>query len=515
MSLSGGRVDTPRTWRPMLVGGRAIGDRLASALSRIGLAHLLLLAASLRLAAAAIATPAHPDEVFQYLETAHRLLFSHGVVTWEWRAGMRGWLLPLLVSVPMGLGAWLDPHGALYLMLPRLVMVGVSLVTVVVAWNLGERVSRLHAQVAGFVAAIWYEFVYFAPHVMSETAAIALILPAALLLMERGRWTAWRLALAAALLASAAALRFQYLPAIGVLVGVCCAADLRRCWWPLLLGGLAGLAPSAVCDLAMGSAPFAWIVENFRLNIVENRAASFSSSGPFGYIGEAWPRLALWAVPLLVLAGVGARRYPALAWMAIANLVFHSMVAHKEYRFILLSVLVAVLLAAIGTVDWAAAVARRDGAEASRAKLRFLCIVWVIASVSCCVGGFRSQWMKFQPEMDLYARLRGDPALCGLAVYRHDFSTTGGYAYLHRATPMAYIADEDSARPSADLARSAAGFNTVMTAATHASELPSQYRALACEGRGGARICVYRRPGACRDAASHFAINAVLQRLDQ
>jgi GPI mannosyltransferase 3 len=515
MSLSADRDDTPGTWRPMPSSPLALRDRLTSAISRVGLPHLLLLALALRLAVAAIATPAHPDEVFQYLETAHRVLFKHGVVTWEWRAGIRGWLLPLLVAVPMGLGSWLDPHGALYLTLPKLVMVGLSLVTVAAAWKLGERVSRVHAQVAGFVAAIWYEFIYFAPHVMSETAAIALILPAALLLIDRQRWTAWRLALAAALLANAAALRFQYLPAIGVLVMACCIADLRKSWWPLLLGGLAGLAPSVVCDLAMGSTPFAWILENFRLNIVENRAAAFSSSGPFGYAGEVWPRLALWAVPLVVLAAFGARRYPALAWMALANLVFHSAVTHKEYRFILLSVLVAVLLAAIGTVDWAAAVARKDGTEAGRAKLRFLCIVWVIASVSCGAGGFRSQWVKFQPEMDLYTRLRGDPALCGLAVYRHDFPTTGGYTYLHRATPMLYFTGEDPVHPWAGLAQSAGGFNTIMTPAVYAAELPGQFKTLACEGRGAKRVCLYRRPGACTAADPHFAINTVLQRIDQ
>ena len=28
---------------------------------------------------------AHPDEVFQYLEPAHRLVFGQGIVTWEYR----------------------------------------------------------------------------------------------------------------------------------------------------------------------------------------------------------------------------------------------------------------------------------------------------------------------------------------------------------------------------------------------------------------------------------------------
>lgn len=460
------------------------------------------------------ATPVHPDEVFQYLETAHRLLFGQGVVTWEWREGIRGWLLPWLTAGPMGLGAALAPHGGLQVVLPNLTMVLVSLVTVAIAWRLGMRVSRLHAQVAAFVAAVWYEFIYFAPHVMSETASIALILPAAALLLDRERWTPPRLAFAAFLLANAAALRFQHLPAIAVLVVACCLLDLRRCWLPLLIGGLIGLVPSAVSDLAMGQLPFAWIVENFRLNIGENRAAAFSASGPFGYAAEIWPRLLAWVIPLLAFAYVGARRYPALASMAIANLVFHSMVAHKEHRFILLSAVVAVILAAIGTVDWVEHIRRRDGDAAARSKLRFICVVWLIASVSCSLGPFRSQWLKFRPEMQLYAHLRDDPQLCGIAVYRHHFTLTGGYAYLNRDVPMLYFSP-DTPQPAADLAVNTAAFNTIMTRADFAAEVPQAYRQIACDGKGELRICLLRRPGPCAETGQAFAINAVLARLGQ
>jgi phosphatidylinositol glycan class B len=497
---------------PAPAGKSSLGNRFLSAMSHVALPQLLLLAVLLRLAMTMGATPVHPDEVFQYLETAHRVLFGQGVVTWEWRDGIRGWLLPLLVSVPMGVGAALDPKGALYLILPNLMMIAASLVTVVVAWRMGERISRLHAQVAGFVAAIWFDFIYFAPHVMSETASIAFILPAALLLMDRERWTGRRLASAAALLASAAAIRFQYLPAIGALVAACCISDLRKCWRPLLLGGLAGLAPSILSDAAMGSIPFAWGLENFRLNIVENRAASFSSSGPLGYLGEAWIHMTFWLVPLLVLAAVGARRYPALAWMAGVNLIFHSAIAHKEYRFILLSVLATVFLAAIGTAEWVSAVERRESVEAARRKLRVVCVVWGLASVSCSVGLVYAQLVNVNPEMDLFARLRSDPSFCGVAVYRDHFTRTGGYAYLHRATPMLYFINADSAQPWADLAQNAGAFNTIMTPAKLVSELPNTFTQTICEGRVQSRVCLYRRPGACTDAGGRFAINAVLLR---
>jgi len=491
------------------------GVSLSRLFVRVGLPHLLILALALRLCALAIATPAHPDEVFQYLETAHRLVFGQGVVTWEWRYGMRGWLLPLLVAGPMWLGGVLAPGSGLYLFLPKFVATLASLSVVWVAWRLGERLSRLHAQVAGFVAAIWFEFVYFAPHVMSETAGVLLILPAAWLLVDKARWSTPRLVLASALLAAAVTIRFQYAPAVAALAVAACLFDIRRCWLPLLVGGAVGLLPSILADLAMGATPFAWVLENVRLNLIENRAANYSVSGPLGYLGEAWPRTALWAVPLIGLAAIGARRYPALAWMAVVNLVFHSLIAHKEYRFILLSVAATVLLAAIGTADWVAHVERKDGPKPARERLSFLLVVWVLASITCSLGAFRSQWLMLRSEMQLYTRLRDDPALCGLAVYRHHWAITGGYAYLHRATPMLLFEDQDVGRPAANLAANTPAFNTIMADPAYAPQLPAGFGEIGCEGRESDRMCLYRRPGACMVSASPFDANNMLQRLDQ
>lgn len=36
-----------------------------------------------------------PDEHWQSLEVAHRLVFGYGHQTWEWTAGIRSWLFPL------------------------------------------------------------------------------------------------------------------------------------------------------------------------------------------------------------------------------------------------------------------------------------------------------------------------------------------------------------------------------------------------------------------------------------
>ncbi|KAA6418323.1 MAG: Alg9-like mannosyltransferase family, partial [Trebouxia sp. A1-2] len=41
----------------------------------------------------------NPDEYWQCLEVAHHLAFGYGYKTWEWAAGLRGYLHPLLFAV--------------------------------------------------------------------------------------------------------------------------------------------------------------------------------------------------------------------------------------------------------------------------------------------------------------------------------------------------------------------------------------------------------------------------------
>ncbi len=122
---------------------------------------ILIAGAVLRVAAFDPYSAHHPDETIQYLEQAHRLVFGHGVVPWEFRYDIRSWLIPLALAGPMQLGEWLSPGGTLYLTLPRALVALANLVPIVAAWFLGARSSRQHAIAAMAVAALWVECVLF------------------------------------------------------------------------------------------------------------------------------------------------------------------------------------------------------------------------------------------------------------------------------------------------------------------------------------------------------------------
>src|SRR3546814_12644275 len=142
----------------------------------------MVLGIVLRIAATWPMSMHHPDEVIQYLEQAHRLVFGYGVIPWEYRYGMRQWLLPLLLAGPMKLGDLIAPASDLYVMLPRMAVAMQSLSIMAAALKLGNRISRLPGLVARLVPDIWFEYVHFAAHTMTDPLTTAVSLYASVLL---------------------------------------------------------------------------------------------------------------------------------------------------------------------------------------------------------------------------------------------------------------------------------------------------------------------------------------------
>lgn len=481
-------------------------------------AAALVAACALRAAAALVPSMAHPDEVFQYLEQAHRLVFGYGIVPWEYRYNMRSWLVPLALSPFMRLGHWLSPEGMLYLLLPKLTVAALSLSLLPAAYSLGARISRTHGLVALVVAAIWFEFVYFGAHVLTEMAAVAMILPAAALLLVEPP-AARRIAIAGALLGLGAILRFHYLPAIGVLALLSCRLDFRRRWLPLASGGLIALALGALVDLGMGQAPFAWLVENIHQNIVANRSADFGVSGPLEYIEMYMRRWGIWLIPILLLLLPVIGRYRPLFWMAVANLAVHSLIGHKEYRFVLLTTAIFVLLAAIGSVEWLRRLQPHLPARGARLAPVLLVLVWGGASAALGAGEqMQPRWSAFSAAFKASMSLRHVPNLCGVAVQDLPYWESGGYSHLHRPVPL-FLLDRRQ------IGGTAAAFNAIVAPA--AAPPPSPYRSWSChalpnEGPssghlfGTSRVCSYVRDGGCNAAgAEDRRMERLMQRADQ
>src|SRR5438445_9338091 len=81
-----------------------------------------------------------PDEIYQSLEPAHRLVFGYGIVPWEFIDGARNWAFPAFVAGLFQVGRLFgdDPRG--YLGLTRLAFSAIGIATAVGSY----RLARVH-----------------------------------------------------------------------------------------------------------------------------------------------------------------------------------------------------------------------------------------------------------------------------------------------------------------------------------------------------------------------------------
>lgn len=484
---------------------------------------IMLTGLVLRLAALWPLSMHHPDELIQYAEQAHRLEFGYGAVPWEYRVGMRSWLVPIVLTAPMKLGDWIAPGTMLHLMLPRLIAVVASLSVIWSAWRIGARLSALHGLVAAAVIAIWFEQVMFSSHLLTEMLAVSAFMPAATILLDRS--ASWRaLIVAGFLLGLACIMRFHYGPAIGLFVLATCYDRIKSVTLPLIIGGLIMAMLSMAADLAMGQYPFQWIAENFRQNIQLGAAAKFGVTGPFAYIGMMAGYWQIALVPILLLMIPAIRSQWPLFLAAIVNLVIHSAIGHKEYRFILLTTTIFILLSAIGSVELLRMfrARNRDGLFTGKRGVAILAVLWLaLSGYGATTMALLGQWNNLTQQFALGRAIGEDRSICGVALYRMVYWELGGSVTMRRDIPVYYFPAKQPDTTAAGLSTHSAHFSAIATAPENQSDLPKGYVKRSCTtagplaGVGQSReICLYVRPGSCAiDASNPKALNTALRQL--
>lgn len=474
--------------------------------SRWPLLLFLSLALAVRLAMVAVPLSYQADEIFQYLEQAHRLVFGYGVVPWEYRFGIRSWLFPVMLSAPMSLGQLWLPGTSAYLLLPKIGLIFISLFSVGAAYRLGRLLSPRHALVAVVVTAFWPEFLLFSGQALTDSVTVPLFLLGASFVYGPRSYLRW--VAAGFLLALAAVLRFQYAPAIALFGLLRCRND-PRLLVPLALGGSAAIIGSMSVDLWMGTEPFGWILHNLNQNIAEGRASTFGVEGPFFYLIEMIKAWNIAFIPIVALAWFGSRPYPALFSTAVFNILLHSMIAHKEYRFILLSMAILVVLAALGSIEAGRRIgARRPGFRAGPAAIAAFATVCFVTTLPPL-----KTLLHASPGLAAFNRLRTDSGLCGVALYDMRWIRSGGYSYLHQDVPLYALNLFPS--PAAMLSRHQDEVNAIVAPPSSASRLPRSYAMDQCYGTSPLSpedtICIFRRPGPCGETTKDVTINAALR----
>lgn len=457
---------------------------------------LLALALALRVGLAlAWPTLDWPDEIFQTTEPAHRLAFGYGVVTWEWRDGVRNWALPGFFAVVMRLTAWMAAGSAGYLHAITVLLAMVSLSVLWVACRWGTRLFGAHAGIAAAATcALWYDLIYYAPKPLYEVIAAHLLVAGLYL----GSWSdrlsrPARLLAAGILLGIAVGLRVQLAPAVLVaLIFICHRLPRRQCASLLLSAALTILA-FGLLDAVTWSRPFVSYYRLAQVNVLAGKAARYGVASWDWYFGQLVLRVG-WLLPFSLL---GARRSSMLAAVAATVLATHSAIAHKEYRFVYPAVVVLVLLAALGIAEAVAWWQRRR----QRAGLAVAIAAIAVMVVSVHTWNTTYVASKYDGALPAFARLSREPGVCGVGLRGYWF-WSGGYTWLHRDVPIVPVTT------ATDAALSPA-FNVLVTTDTLPAR-PAAFQLDRCFGQA----CLYRRSGGCTPDPAH-EINAVLRATGQ
>ena len=300
----------------------------------------------------------HPDEISQYLEPAHRLVFGNGITYWEFFYGARSWLVPGAVA---GVLALFDVVGlgepGWYVGGVKLMFCAVSLLIPGGMYFFARRhFGESSARVALIAGAFWYELVGFAHKPMTEFAATALLMTSlALCIRPPKPRTAWLMALLAVL---AAAIRMQYAPLALALLGSFFFRAGKELRISLAVAAVAFALAVGVFDAVTWDAGlFHSYLANIHFNLALEGVRSGSSPA---YQFLLWLLFASGGlIPLCVAPALrDPRRYGfALALIALV-LIIHSIEAHKEYRFVFVVIPLYLLVGADGVARLAGRVGK-------------------------------------------------------------------------------------------------------------------------------------------------------------
>lgn len=475
---------------------------------RIMLIGIFVMGFALRAAAAFSYSVHYPDEIFQTLEPAHRLLFGYGTVTWEYREGIRSFLPSIILAGPMWLGDKIAPTSALVVNLPRLMMAFLSLSLIWSGWMLGRRISQTHGLIAAAVAAVWVEFISFAPHTLTEQLATIIIIPAIILASEKSP-TLRQLIFAGFLFGLGVVLRPHYAPTVGIAVILLAKTDWRGRWLPMIGGGIIAVLIEAGVDIAMGQYPFEWLVLNYKFNIIHDVASRYGVMPWSYYLGGMGHFWSLFGIVIILLARQGLRNNYALAAAIIVTFLVHSFIGHKEYRFILLTTAALALLAAIGTGEVAQWISKRAPNISKNIIVIALIGMWLVASLW--------RWPAYRDydtaAVPLFAMTmdqeRKDPAMCGVAVVGRYFAEFHAYSRIHRPVPL-LVYEEGSTFVEPDR------FSHAVVQENYKHLLPPSFKQIQCtyDAQDG-KICSYKRAGTCNPAPSEYEMNRLLKRTER
>jgi GPI mannosyltransferase 3 len=459
---------------------------------------LILGVAFLLRVAAIFAFPSlnHPDENFQLFEQAHRLAFGYGIKPWEFEDGIRSLVPPYLLGLLFLFAepVFGGPQG--YIDSARILIAALSLAYVAAVYRMGLRSSRTHALIGGLVAASWFELVYFSYRPLTEGLACDLLVIALACALRRPEaLTRRHLATIGFCLAGSLMLRVHL--AAGILFAALYVGrlDFRNRWLPLIIGGMPPVLLFGAVDWLVWGSPFHSYIQAFWINLVQGKSAEFGT-GPLHWYFERIYAVWFYLLPILLLL-IGLRARASALWIGVACAIIasHSLIPHKEYRYIVPAIACLIIVAAMGSADLVKWLSEKSGPRLANSLTICCGALWVLASAMLASSpGFSQNWSRSKDFIEASTWLSMQPDLCGLLLYDDSWEQTGGYAYLHRNIPIyALMRDHDLAK------RNTEAYDFILLRRASVADFQPKFRLVHCDAEGPPNdLCIARRAGVCR-----------------
>jgi hypothetical protein len=430
---------------------------------RVCLILILVAALSLRLFVAFTdSNILWPDEIFQTLEPGHRLAFGNGMIPWDFRDGIRSYLFPAILAGIMKLTAGFGIGSTGYLAGVTIFLCSLSLIPVWIGFSIAYETAGLaSAIITGVIVALWFEFIYFAPKAFTEAiAAYLLLLGVYLGCYGNSAASATRLYGTGFLYGLITYLRFHLLPAIVVAIVYQFIQKPPKSRRSFAFGLVTPIVLGGILDTLTLSSPFQSIWKLIWINLFEGKFNTFGVSPWHQYF--AWIALnwSWWLIPVLGFCALALRRHWILAAIALAVIIPHSFLGHKEYRYMFPALPFIIILAGLGTGEF---VSRLSGTRRLTGKniiaisgglLLWALLSWTLSARFNTDQSFNfgppwqkpgyTHWQTHGGQLKAYRYLSAETELCGVGIKGLNWQYTGGYAYLHRDVPIYFFPDEKS-----------------------------------------------------------------------
>jgi GPI mannosyltransferase 3 len=174
--------------------------------------------------------------------------------------------------------------------------------------------------------------------------------------------------------------------------------------------------------------------------------------------------------------------------VALCILLTHSVIPHKEYRFVFPAFACLIVVAAMASADLVQSLRGRQWRWAGTIVAAG---TWVAVSAALAFAPrFQFQWFKSRDLIEAEFLLAKQPNLCGILLYDYTWAETGGYAYLHRDVPFYELRE----RSRTNVSRVVSAFNAVVLRRSSAADFPKEFTLRNCITDD---VCVMMRDGSC------------------